>query len=96
MQTAKHYYEIGWRLNKAQREAIKAKGYFVYSTRSWDEGTGSTLEHFVMVNHESDVIMDFEALQPNQREDNFYKFLEDNNVEYDSTIGDKLKDILED
>ena len=97
--TNKHYYEVGWRLSKAQREAIKAMGYYVYSTRSWDEGCGSTLEHFVLVNHESDVIMDFEALDSNDKNayiNDFYKFLDKNNVEYDSTIGESLKTILED
>ena len=92
------YYEVGWRLTSAQRKALKDRGYHVYATRSWDEGTGSTLEHRVLVNHETDVITNFAALDDNNPEDmanNFYEHMEKFDATNDLDITE-IKDILED
>ena len=92
------YYEIGWRLNSAQRKAIKDLGYHVYATRSWDEGCGSTLEHRVIVNHETDIITNFPALDDNNPEDmanDFYEHMEKFKAENDLEITPELRAILE-
>ena len=52
----KNYCIIGWRLNDAQKEELHKRGLYTYANRSWDFGNGCTLEHRVIVNHESDVI----------------------------------------
>lgn len=92
------YYEVGYRLNSAQRQELKRRGYHVYSTRSWDEGRGCTLEHRVIVNHETDVITNFAALNDDNPEDmanNFYEHMAAYNAENDLDITD-IKDVLED
>lgn len=77
--TNHYYYEVGWRLNRSQRQRIEDLGYHIYSTRSWDNGCGSTLERFVLVNHETDVITNFEALDPNDKDaiaQDYYEHME--------------------
>ena len=74
----KKYCQIGWRLTREQREAIKEKGFYTYANRSWDEGNGCTLEHRVIVNHENDVITNWPALDEENREDmqnDFYEYM---------------------
>lgn len=74
----KSYFLIGFRLTNAQRNALKQRGLHVYSTRSWDEGCGCTLEHKVFVNHEDDVITNWPALDDNNMEDrvnDFFKYI---------------------
>ena len=91
------YYEVGWRLTSAQREAIKKLGYHVYATRSWDTGRGCTLEHRVLVNHETDVITNFPALDDNNPQDmvnDFYEYMCMCDAENDLDIT-SLKEILE-
>lgn len=91
------YYEVGYRLTSAQRQELKNRGYHVYSTRSWDEGYGCTLEHRVLVNHESDVITNFAALDdnnPEDRVDDFYEYMGLCNAESDLDVS-KIKDILD-
>ena len=98
MNNQKHYCLVGWRLNRAQREECSKRGLHVYSTRSWDEGCGCTLEHRVIVNHEDDVITDFEALDPNNREDfrnDFYEYMEEVDAIDDEEFYESVKDILE-
>lgn len=79
----KYYCEVGYRLNKEQRKQYEDKGLFVYSTRSWDSGCGCSLEKFVLVNHESDVIMNFEALNESNDfyENDFFDFIEREDIE---------------
>jgi len=92
------YYELGWRLNSTQRKALKDLGYHVYATRSWDEGCGSTLEHRVLVNHETDVITNFPALDDNNPEDmanDFYERMEEFNATSDLEITPEMRTILE-
>lgn len=75
----KYYYLIGYRLRNEQREKLKEKGLHVYALRSWDVGCGSQLEHRVIVNHENDVIANFEMLDENDRnafEPDFYEYCE--------------------
>lgn len=94
----KKYYQIGWRLNGQQRQALKERGLYVYANRSWDEGCGCTLEHRVIVNHENDVIMNFAALNENDREDridDFYAYVNDNDIEDDYKLYEDNKDILD-
>lgn len=91
------YYEVGYRLNSAQRKALKEKGLHIYATRSWDEGTGCTLEHRVIVNHESDVVCNFAALDDNNPEDranNFYEHMEKLEADNDWELPQDIKDIL--
>ena len=98
MNNQKHYCLVGWRLNRAQREECSKRGLHVYSTRSWDEGCGCTLEHRVIVNHEDDVITDFQALDPNNREDfrnDFYEYMEEVDAIDDEEFYESVKDILE-
>ena len=94
----RYYFLTGWRLNKEQREAIKDKGFHIYANRSWDEGDGCTLEHRVIVNHESDVITNWEALDdtnPEDYQDDFYEYMDLCEAEDDNgTIYDQIKDIL--
>lgn len=80
MSQKRYYYEVGWRLNREQREKLKEAGFHIYATRSWDEGTGCTLEHRVIVNHESDIVTNWEALDesnPDAIANNFYKFMDE-------------------
>lgn len=93
----KHYLLIGWRLTKEQREEIKNMGLYVYQARSWDEGTGCTLEHRVWVNHEADVITDFEALDPNDKtafENDLFEFMDKEGAVDDNVLSDRLKGVL--
>ena len=46
--------------NKAIREALKEKGFYVYDMRYWDEGLGNTLEPWVVVNYGGSVVTNFE------------------------------------
>ena len=80
--TSKNYYLTGCRLNKSQRERIESKGFYVYATRSWDEGCGCSLEKRVIVNHEDDVILNFkpEEIEPNIVCYDFYKWCDENEV----------------
>lgn len=94
----KNYCVIGWRLNSQQKEELRKRGLFTYANRSWDEGNGCTLEHRVIVNHESDVITNFEALDSNNREDrrnDFYKYMDEVGAEDSVEFYDSIKDILE-
>ena len=78
------YTVIGWRLTKEQKEELKKNGYHTYACRSWDEGNGCTLEHRVIVNHEADVITNFEALNDNDLEDirnDFYEYMDECDAE---------------
>ena len=97
MEQQRHYYEIGWRLNREQRQALKEKGLHIYATRSWDEGNGSTLEHRVIVNHETDVVCDFEALDESNPEayaNNYYEHMEQCNAIDTSEFGKMIEDII--
>ena len=89
-------YEIGWRLNSSQRQRIEEKGFYVYATRSWDEGRGCTLEKRVIVNHETDVLLNFkpEEIEPNIVTYDYYEWLEQNNVELDSKPFKSVEDII--
>ena len=94
----KNYCVIGWRLNSAQREELHKRGLHTYANRSWDEGCGCTLEHRVIVNHESDVITNFEALDENDQEDrreDFYEYMEEVEAEESSEFYNSIKDVLE-
>ena len=94
---ANKYYEVGYRLTYAQREAIKALGYHVYATRSWDSGCGCTLEHRVIVNHETDVITNFPALDDNNPEDfanDFFEHMEKCDADNEWKLGKELEEIL--
>lgn len=99
MPDKKRYCQIGWRLKSNQRELIRNKGFYIYSTRSWDEGCGCTLEHKVIVNHESDVITNWPALDENNREDmknDFYEYMDECNAEDDyDYFKQELGEILE-
>lgn len=94
----KHYYEVGYRLNNAERKAIKDQGFHIYATRSWDSGTGCTLEHRVIVNHETDVVTDFPALDDNNPQDyanNFYEHMNKCEAEEDYEFGQKINNIIQ-
>ena len=97
METERHYNLVGYRLSREQREECAKRGLHVYATRSWDDGNGCTLEHRVIVNHESDVITDFEALDENNREDmrnDFYEYMEEMDAIDDTDFYESIKDIL--
>lgn len=92
----KQCYEIGYRLNNSQRERIEAKGFYVYATRSWDMGCGCTLEKRVIVNHETDVLLNFkpEEIEEGIVSYDYFKWLEDNNVELDSKAFESVREII--
>lgn len=90
------YYEVGYRLKSNQREELKKRGYHVYATRSWDNGCGCTLEHRVLVNHETDVITNFPALDDNNPQDfanDFYEHMDKLNATNDLDIS-SIRDII--
>ena len=94
----KAYYLVGFRLTNAQRRALKDRGLYVYSTRSWDEGCGCTLEHRVFVNHEDDVITNWPALDENDMKDmknDFYEYMDSVDAESDYEIYKANADIIE-
>lgn len=93
----KSYFLIGFRLTNAQRNALKQRGLHVYSTRSWDEGCGCTLEHKVYVNHEDDVITNWPALDDNNMKDmkdDFYKYMNKVGAESDYELYKANADII--
>lgn len=95
---ANKYYLVGWRLNSEQRKALREKGLHIYATRSWDEGTGCTLEHRVFVNHEDDVITNFAALNDNDPKDfanDFYEHMAMFEADNDWELPQDVKQILE-
>lgn len=54
----KRFYETGFRLNKAERAELEAKGLYVYSRR--DNGKESTIEPSVIVDFIGTLITNFE------------------------------------
>ena len=80
----KFYYVTGERFTNKERGEFENAGFYVYSLRSWDHGTGSQLEHKVLVNHEGDVITNFKALtdDPDAFEPDFYEFMEIEGAEH--------------
>lgn len=52
------FYETGKRLTKADREALKAKGLYVYARR--DNGREETIEPSVAVDFMGTLVTDFE------------------------------------
>lgn len=93
----KRYVLIGWRLTQEEREKVKNMGLHIYAARSWDEGNGCTLEHRVIVNHEADVITDFEALDESNREDrkdNLFKYMNEVGAVDDGGLYEMLEDVI--
>ena len=94
----KSYCVIGWRLNSAQKEELHKRGLYTYANRSWDMGCGCTLEHRVIVNHESDVITNFPALDENNKDDfvnDFYEYMGLCEAEDSVEFYDSIRDVLE-
>lgn len=94
----KNYCIIGWRLNDAQKEELHRRGLYTYANRSWDFGNGCTLEHRVIVNHESDVITNWPALDENNKDDfinDFWKYLDEVGAEETTEFYNSIEDVLD-
>lgn len=97
-QTQKHFTVIGWRLNSQQKEELRKRGLYAYANRSWDEGSGCTLEHRVIVNHTGDVITNWPALDENNKDDfknDFYKYIREVGATETSEFYNSIEDILD-
>jgi len=94
----KNYVIIGWRLNSRQKEELHKRGLYTYANRSWDMGNGCSLEHRVIVNHESDVITNFKILDENKPDDfinDFWKYLSEVGAEETSEFYNSIEDVLD-
>lgn len=49
-----------WHPKTWERQALKKEGLYVYDMRSWDEGSGNTIEPKVLVNYEGSIVTNFE------------------------------------
>lgn len=93
--TGKFYSILGDRINKKQKQNLRAKGIYAYDLRT--NGNTSTVEHSVLVNHEGTLLTNFQVLDDNNIDDykeDLYAYLDEVGAEYSDNYFEKIDKTL--